>query len=347
MRRLSVIIPNFNYGEFVGQAITSALSVEWPDVEVIVVDDGSEDDSRDVIAAFGNRIEAIFQVNSGPRVACNVGYAASTGDVVIFLDSDDVLDPTIALEVAAVWRPSISKVQVQMRRMDRYGMTIGAPFPKFRSVPTPEQIRGWMIATTDYPTPPGSGNAYSRGFLEKLLPLDDRCGDATDSACLAAAPFLGDVVTLAKALVGYRVHGANRSDLMADPARFSRQIERAVQRQRFAVSLSPDIPRPDPIAPMFRSRHLLQMRIAEHRLNGGAPPIPGDSKVRMAADSVRTVFSPGPDPIAFRVLGAVWCAATLAAPALLAQRLIGLRFRQRVGPRRASATARVDRRAPP
>jgi glycosyltransferase involved in cell wall biosynthesis len=86
MRRLSVVIPNYNYERFVGAAIRSALAVDWPDLEVIVVDDGSTDDSRSVIAGFEGRVTAIFQQHSGPRMACNAGFAASSGDVVTFLD---------------------------------------------------------------------------------------------------------------------------------------------------------------------------------------------------------------------------------------------------------------------
>jgi hypothetical protein len=118
-----------------------------------------------------------------------------------------------------VWRPGISKVQVEMYRIDARGAPRGRPSPAFGSTPTPAQIRTWMTDTSAYPTPPGSGNVYAREFLDRLFPLDDRCGDATDSACLAAAPYLGDAVTVAKPLVRYRVHGGNRSGLRADPSR--------------------------------------------------------------------------------------------------------------------------------
>lgn len=108
--KFSIIIPNYNYGRFVGKAIESALAVEWPDVEVIVVDDGSTDNSRAIIESFGNSITAIFQPNGTQRVACNTGFAQSSGDAVIFLDSDDVLMPSVALEAAAAWSETVSKI---------------------------------------------------------------------------------------------------------------------------------------------------------------------------------------------------------------------------------------------
>jgi glycosyltransferase involved in cell wall biosynthesis len=139
-------MPNHNYGRFIGEAVRSALALDWPDVEVIVVDDGSTDDSLEVLADFDDRITVIAQENSGPRVACNHGFAKSSGDAVIFLDSDDVLEPSIAREVAAVWRPGVSKVQVQMSRIDAAGRSVGRPFPTFSTAPSPAQVRHWMVS---------------------------------------------------------------------------------------------------------------------------------------------------------------------------------------------------------
>ncbi len=90
---VSIIINNFNYGAYVGQAIDSALGQTYKPVEVVVVDDGSTDNSRDVIASYGEKITAIFQANAGQNAACNVGWRAAKGDIAIFLDADDVLLP--------------------------------------------------------------------------------------------------------------------------------------------------------------------------------------------------------------------------------------------------------------
>src|SRR5690606_24677253 len=122
---ISVIIPNFNYEAYVGAAIDSALQLDWPRVEIIVVDDGSTDGSRAVLARYGSRIRTILQENAGQLVACNRGFAASSGDIVIFLDSDDVLHRSLARELAAVWTPRVSKVQVQMRTIDAHGRPLG------------------------------------------------------------------------------------------------------------------------------------------------------------------------------------------------------------------------------
>ncbi len=213
-----------------------------------------------------------------------------------------------------------------MQRINSDGQVVRRSFPKYRYVPTAEEIRHWMITTSAYPTPPGSGNAYARWFLTQLFPLGDSCGDAADSACLAAAPFLGDVLTVAKPLVRYRQHGGNRSSVAADLSRLPGQIERALQRHRFALALFSEPPPHDVMAPLFRSRHLLQMRVAERRLSRGQPPLPTDSRRRMLRDSFANLRAPGPESIWLRVAISGWCIATMVAPRALARWLIRRRF---------------------
>src|SRR4029077_3087176 len=84
------------YGRFLGRAIDSALGQAYPWTEVVVVDDGSTDESRAVIAGYGDRVVPVLKGNGGQASAFNAGLAASRGRVVIFLDSDDWLTRTAA-----------------------------------------------------------------------------------------------------------------------------------------------------------------------------------------------------------------------------------------------------------
>ena len=93
MSRISVIIPNYNGARFLRQAIDSALDQQGVDVEVIVVDDGSTDGSRQVIESYGARIRPIFQNNQGACAARNAGLALARGEYLKFLDGDDYLFP--------------------------------------------------------------------------------------------------------------------------------------------------------------------------------------------------------------------------------------------------------------
>ena len=87
--RISVIIPTYNYAHFLIDAVQSVLSQPVTDLEVIVVDDGSTDDTVVVLNLFKSRINYIHQDNCGLSAARNTGIAASTGEYIEFLDADD------------------------------------------------------------------------------------------------------------------------------------------------------------------------------------------------------------------------------------------------------------------
>jgi glycosyltransferase involved in cell wall biosynthesis len=98
---VTVVIPTYNYGAYVCEAVESVLAQTYPSVEVIVVDDGSTDDTRDRLSVFGNRIRVITQKNSGVSVARNTGISAARGEYLAFLDADDQYDPRkLELQIA-------------------------------------------------------------------------------------------------------------------------------------------------------------------------------------------------------------------------------------------------------
>ncbi|WP_022668852.1 glycosyltransferase family 2 protein [Desulfospira joergensenii] len=88
--RFSVIIPTFNCSETISRAVDSVLKQSWPAYEIIVVDDGSIDDTRDVVSKMQGKISYIFQENSGVSAARNTGAQAASGDWLAFLDADDI-----------------------------------------------------------------------------------------------------------------------------------------------------------------------------------------------------------------------------------------------------------------
>ena len=86
---VSVVTPAFNVGWCVGRAIDSVLGQSLRELEIIVVNDGSTDDTRDVLAAYGDSIRAIDQANGGMSAARNTGIRAARGAFIAFLDADD------------------------------------------------------------------------------------------------------------------------------------------------------------------------------------------------------------------------------------------------------------------
>jgi len=104
MPQVSIIIPTYNRADLVGHAIESVLEQTYADWELIVVDDGSEDDTRDVVARYTDpRIQYIYQENRKLPGARNTGIRASTGEYVAFLDSDDrFLPDKLEAQVASI-----------------------------------------------------------------------------------------------------------------------------------------------------------------------------------------------------------------------------------------------------
>ena len=91
--KVSVIIPAYNCARYLGDAIHSALKQRVDNLEIILVDDGSTDNTTEILAPFMNRIKYVFQHNEGPSAARNRGIVHSTGEFIQFLDADDILGP--------------------------------------------------------------------------------------------------------------------------------------------------------------------------------------------------------------------------------------------------------------
>ncbi|WP_165364220.1 glycosyltransferase [Sporolactobacillus sp. Y61] len=89
MTEISVIIPTYNRGAFTVAAVKSVLAQSYSDYEIIVVDDGSTDDTRDLLKAFGDKIRYIYQENKGPSAARNAGIRLARGNYIALCDSDD------------------------------------------------------------------------------------------------------------------------------------------------------------------------------------------------------------------------------------------------------------------
>ena len=100
--RFSVVIPNYNNGSTIAASIDSVLAQRYPAHEIIVIDDGSKDNSREVVTRYGDKVRYVYQDNAGVSVARNHGARIATGDWLAFLDADDLFLPE-RLQVHADW----------------------------------------------------------------------------------------------------------------------------------------------------------------------------------------------------------------------------------------------------
>lgn len=93
MSKVSVIIPTYNYAQYIKQAIDSVLSQTFRDLEIIVVDDGSTDNTREILQGYGDKIKYFYQENKGISKARNLAISKATGEYIALLDADDVWLP--------------------------------------------------------------------------------------------------------------------------------------------------------------------------------------------------------------------------------------------------------------
>ena len=212
--RVSIIVNNFNYARFLGAAIDSALGQSHADTEVVVVDDGSTDASRDVISGYGDRVTPVLKQNGGQASAFNAGFGAAVGNLVIFLDADDVLYPTAAASAADLLEDDgVAKVHWPLDVIDESGQRTGEVVPR-HALPHGDckhtVIEG---GPSSCPGSPTSGNAWTRAFLKRVLPMPEgssyyRLGG--DEYLSNLAPAFGELRTIAAPQGCYRLHGHNR-----------------------------------------------------------------------------------------------------------------------------------------
>jgi glycosyltransferase involved in cell wall biosynthesis len=212
---VSIIIDNYNYACFINEAIESACDQSYRNIEIIVVDDGSTDNSRDVILEYSDRVRLILKDNGGQASAFNAGFMASKGDIIIFLDSDDVLLPDAVEKVVSVFDPSWdAKVHWQLFRIDEDGKDLNELLPKESLAEG--NLRDLVVelgpAHCGGPpnSPPTSGNAWSRRFIEDIFPMPEQEFIQTaDLYLMVLAPVFGNIKALREPLGLYRVHGKN------------------------------------------------------------------------------------------------------------------------------------------
>ncbi|WP_017297392.1 glycosyltransferase family 2 protein [Nodosilinea nodulosa] len=179
---VSVIIMNYNYGSFLPVAIESCLGQTYPKVEVIVVDDGSTDDSVQVIESYGDRIIPVLKPNGGQASALNAGYAASRGDIICLLDADDLFLPERVTQVVELFQsaPDVDWVFTESAPIETEDIALDqldTLFETIRAMPVREQLEKIdfrkQLGEGKIPgfTPSTSNLCFSRRISEKLFPL--------------------------------------------------------------------------------------------------------------------------------------------------------------------------------
>jgi glycosyltransferase involved in cell wall biosynthesis len=209
----SILINNYNYGDYLGAAIESALGQTYTHTEVIVVDDGSTDHSAQVLAQYQHRVQVVQQPNGGQAAAFNRGFAASRGEIICFLDADDLFAPDKVEQVVAALQTDatlgwcfhpLTMWQVQTGEQQPSIATGGAGVYDLRSRMQQGKLTGHIPITQVT-----SGLCFRRSLLQQLLPMPEVIRITSDDYLKYAALGLAPGYVLVADLATQRLHGNN------------------------------------------------------------------------------------------------------------------------------------------
>lgn len=211
--RFSVVLNNYNYGCFVSEAIESVLGQTHGDLELLAVDDGSTDESREIISRYNDpRLTTIFQSNCGQGAALASGIARASGDYIAFLDSDDFWEENKLERCAALLdaEPDILLLNHAYQVIDVNGSPSGVPysFSRMGLFNLAEDLRQHVSKSPLVPT------SFFLGRRRECLQLKldpNKWRIAADTPIIVGLGLRGKTYNLPECLGYYRMHGANAS----------------------------------------------------------------------------------------------------------------------------------------
>jgi glycosyltransferase involved in cell wall biosynthesis len=202
---VSVIINNYNYADYVAEAIESVLRQADDRVQCIVVDDGSTDGSLDIIRQYEN-VLVITRANGGQVAAVKTALPHAHSDIIVFLDSDDYLYDNEISVVREAWRPGLTMLQFALDEIDARGNKLGRlPDKNFvleRSGRADSEVRLYSVRAN-------LGKCVFKTF-RAFASMDETAGRFYfDAFLIFGAPLFGPVAVMDQALGVYRIHGRN------------------------------------------------------------------------------------------------------------------------------------------
>lgn len=331
---ITIIISCYNYERYVAAAIESALEQEYAHKEVLVIDDGSTDRSLEIAEQYGVSVQLLTQPNQGQIVAFNTAYAASRGEIVVFLDADDLLHPTALSKIAQAWTPTCAKVQYDLTVVDGEGRNLGRRVCNFPKNYGAFAARDAFFRTGTYRWPVTTGNAYARTFLDQLFPL--KIARAPDGHLNTIAPVYGDVITIAEPLGSYRVHGENLwsvrpGDEKRLPERISLRYEEVGSMLQHARKAGVSVPSTNVLD---HELTFINYRLMARKLGLDYEASDRDSNAGLYVSALR-LLAKEQLPGSAKALHLAWFSVLAVTPKRISEKLIQLRFdRSQLTPQR-------------
>lgn len=238
MTLASIIIPCYNSAKYLAEAVDSALAQTYPDKEVIVVDDGSTDDSPRIMAAYGDRIRVVRQANAGLSCARNAGIRAARGGLVAFLDADDWWsEDFLGSMVEALASSNATLAYCGWQNIGR-PPPYHEPFvPEDYELSRPSKaVR--LLRSTGWPV---HAALTRREAVEQAGMFDPTLKSCEDFALWIRIATRQPIVRVPKVMAYYRFHGEQMTRNMALNALTHYQVQKQFLRENpeFAAHLSP------------------------------------------------------------------------------------------------------------
>jgi glycosyltransferase involved in cell wall biosynthesis len=237
---VSVLVDTYNSGHFIEEAIDSVLRQDFPpeQMEILVVDDGSTDDTADRVRKYGDRIQYFYKPNGGQASALNLGISRARGEIVAFLDGDDY------------WLPGkLQRVAGEFEKHPEAGMVYHNFL--YKRDPSPDRLPNSGLAGLSgfvadnrnsllgYDLHPTATLTFRQSVLRRLLPVPERLIVQADAHLSACVIFVAPIVYIDEPLTVYRVHAENlwnwagntppgRNILEGDPAAKARMQRRVI-----------------------------------------------------------------------------------------------------------------------
>ncbi len=210
---VTVLICNYNYGQYLGEAIDSALSQTWKNLECIVVDDGSTDESRKVLKEYEGKIKTILKENGGQASAFNAGVTEAKGEIICFLDSDDLCHPERVCRVIEKYRQAPwGLVCHDLDLIDGKGNALNITWTSHAGVNLKEGKAVDAVIENNYSWifSPTSGMSMQRKLAEKIFPLpSEKWKISADEPLAFLAACLDSLGSVSESLGAYRIHSKN------------------------------------------------------------------------------------------------------------------------------------------
>lgn len=207
--KVSVIIPNYNYGRYLSHAVESVLSQTYSNIEIIVVNNGSTDNSLDVLSAYSGKVKVINQSNMGQSGARNSGLLESTGEYLAFLDADDYWTSDKIEKQIKLLKPGVQLVYCGIRKITETKAEPSVPVsPKFRG-----DCREYFM---DQPgvsiVLSGESTAlFSRTLLQEVGLFDQNLDGSAGWDFFRRCANITEFDFVDESLSFYRIHDANMS----------------------------------------------------------------------------------------------------------------------------------------